>query len=67
MEVADGDGSGNVSREELRDAVRKITNGGVTGASSAAGAIERAFDDWLRETFLPAALRAMQKKKMGVK
>ena len=59
---AEADGSGSMSREELRDGIRKISRG--AGAASDPGALERAFDAWLRDAFVPAAFKAMAKKKM---
>ena len=59
----DDDASGSMSREELRDAIHKIQNGGADNPR-AAGALERAFDAWLHETFVPAALKAATKKKL---
>jgi len=66
VEIADDDGSGSMSRDELRDAIRKISRpGGAGGGAHDPVALERAFDGWLRDTFLPGAFKAMAKKKMA--
>ena len=52
---------GQISREELKEAVRKISSGG--GGERKEGALERAFERWLDKTFLPNALNAIAKKK----
>jgi len=64
VSIADEDGSGSMSREELREAVRKLASGKGGGSEREAGALERALDSWLRETFIPSAQKAMAKKKM---
>ena len=65
--LADADGGGDISREELRDAVRKMSNGAAADASTRGpGALERAFETWLDKIFLPAATKAVAKKKLAV-
>lgn len=51
--IADANGDRQMSREELRDTVRKIAGG--DGDAMATLSFERAFEVWLRKTFLPAA------------
>jgi hypothetical protein len=62
MHIADADGSGAMSRVELRGAIRKIAEGGE--GDEGALSFERAFEQWLRTQFLPAALKAAAKKKL---
>jgi hypothetical protein len=65
MAIADTNADGEISREELRAAVRKIANG--EGEEMAALCFERAFEVWLRKTFLPAAKKAMATKRPSSK
>ena len=60
--LADKDGSGEISRDELRDAIVKMMSG-KGGGKEQAEALERAFDAWLANAFLPAALASVKKKK----
>ena len=62
--LADDDGSGTISREELRRAVRQLNEGGGSRKQrQRVGAFERAFEEWLRASFLPAGLKASSKRK----
>ena len=65
MAFADEDGSGTISRVELRGAILKLQEGGAAGKEHAE-ALERGFDAWLGETVLPRALAAAKKKKLLV-
>jgi hypothetical protein len=49
-----------MSRDELKAAVRRISSG--EGDELETLSFERAFEVWLRKTFLPAAKRATVKK-----
>ena len=62
--IADADRDGHMNREELRDGIRKIAWG--DGESMGALCFERAFEVWLRDTFLPAAQEASTQKKKKV-
>ena len=62
--IADADRDGHMSREELHDGIRKIAWG--DGESMGALCFERAFEVWLRDTFLPAAQEASTQKKKKV-
>lgn len=64
MALADVDGSGTISREELRVAIVAMTDHKKQGKDSAE-ALERAFDEWLAVSFVPKALAAMRRKKLG--
>merc|ERR1719263_2736767 len=59
---ADLDGSGTVSREELRDALRAMWRS--KGKGEEEGAFERAFDKWLEREFLPPAFLSIKKKRL---
>ena len=50
----------------LREGIRKISKGGLGGERDPT-ALERAFDSWLKQKFIPLATKAIQKKKLGVK
>ena len=58
--IADANGDGDMSRDELKAAVRKISSG--EGGELETLSFERAFEVWLRKAFLPAAKRATVKK-----
>jgi hypothetical protein len=58
--IADANGNGDMSRDELKAAVRRISSG--EGDELETLSFERAFEVWLRKTFLPAAKRATVKK-----
>ena len=58
--IADANGNGDMSRDELKAAVRRICSG--EGDELETLSFERAFEVWLRKTFLPAAKRATVKK-----
>ena len=60
LNIADANRDGQLSREELRDGIRKIARG--DGEEMGALCFERAFEVWLRETFLPAARSAKKPK-----
>ena len=60
-DIADEDGSGSMEREELRGAIQKIQRG---KGNADPMALEKAFDTWLREKFIPNAQRGMIKKKL---
>lgn len=64
MALADRDGSGTLSREELREAIITLTVGRKRGREQTE-ALERAFDEWLASCFVPNALSAIKKKKIG--
>ena len=65
MAIADTNADGEISREELRAAVRKIASG--EGEEMAALCFERAFEVWLRKTLLPAAKKAIATKRPSSK
>jgi hypothetical protein len=61
--LADEDGSGTMSRDELASAIRKIRDSSAS-VKERPGDMERAFDTWLSETFLPPAITAAAKRKL---
>ena len=62
VSLADKDGSGSISREELREAIVSLTSGNKRGKEQA-DALERAFDAWLTSSFLPRALASLKLNK----
>ena len=62
--LADADGSGAMSRDELRSAVKKMSESAAQGKEKAEG-FERGIESWLTATFFPRALAAIKKKKLG--
>ena len=63
--IADEDQSGSMSRDELKLAIRNLMSEKKNEAEATGGAaFERAFEEWLRKSFLPPALRAAAKKKL---
>ena len=63
VKIADTDGGGTLSREELHEAVHTLSSGGGDGDDDGME-LERVFHDWLGSVFLPAALKASRKKKL---
>ena len=62
ISLADSDGSGEVSRDELK----KVMTSALSGKGLPAGGqtLEKGFDLWLEHTFIPAALAAVKRKKL---
>lgn len=73
MAIADNDGNGTMSREELNRAIRIITQGRLRIAQAASkggfspdpAAMECSCDEWLRDVFVPAAKAAIKERKLG--
>ena len=63
VKIADTDGEGTLSREELHAAVHTLSSGKGDGEDDGME-LERVFHDWLGSVFLPAALKASRKKKL---
>lgn len=63
VKVADTDGGGTLSREELHDAVHALSSGDADGEDDELE-LQRVFHDWLGSVFLPAARKAAKKKKL---
>ena len=64
VKIADTDGGGTLSKEELREAVHKLMSGEADDDDDGME-LERVFHDWLGSVFLPAALKASRKKKFA--
>ena len=65
MRIADTDGEGTLSREELREAVHKLSSGAADAADDEEITLERALHEWLGFVFLPQATGAIKRKKLA--